>query len=128
MTDPLYALTAIFVLLQVKHFLCDYPLQTQYQLLNKGTYLHPGGIIHSGFHALLSTPIFLVVPPGVALGLAMVIGEFLFHYHVDWGKDQLIKRNGWTPLGSPFWWSIGADQMLHHLSYIFMGALLVGAL
>ena len=49
MTDPFAALLAVLVVLQIKHFICDYPLQTAYQLRNKGTYGHPGGIIHAQF-------------------------------------------------------------------------------
>ena len=52
MTVAVTALLAVFVVLQVKHFICDYPLQTLWELKNKGTYLHPGGIVHSGVHAL----------------------------------------------------------------------------
>jgi hypothetical protein len=126
-SDPVNALIAIFVVLQIKHFICDYPLQTLYQLKNKGTYFHPGGILHSAIHALATTAAFLVAPPTVALGAGIVVGEFLLHYHIDWAKEQIIRRRGWTAVQREFWWAIGADQLLHHLTYIAIGALLVGA-
>ena len=75
LTDPVHALIAILVILEIKHFICDYPLQTLYQLRNKGTYLHPGGIIHSGIHALFTTAAFLVVAPGWGLGIAIVVTD-----------------------------------------------------
>ena len=128
MTDPVQALIAIFAILQIKHFICDYPLQTMYQLRNKGTYFHPGGIIHSGLHALFTTSTFVVVAPGLVLGLGIVIGEFLLHYHIDWGKEQIIKRMRWMAAGREFWWAIGADQLLHHLTYVAIGAILVATL
>ena len=128
MTDPVHVLIAIFAVLQVKHFICDYPLQTLYQLRNKGTYFHPGGIIHSGLHATMTMSTFLIAPPGWALGIGIVVGEFLLHYHIDWAKEQLIRRQGWVVNGREFWWAIGADQLLHHLTYVVIGALLVGAL
>lgn len=127
MTAPVYLLIAILIILQVKHFLCDYPLQTRYQVLNKGTYLHPGGIIHSATHALLTMPVFLIAVPTFALGAAIVVGEFLIHYHIDWSKEQIIRRNGWSATQRQFWWAIGADQLLHHLTYLVIAALLVGA-
>ena len=40
------------VLLQMKHFAVDFLLQTRYQWENKGTYLHPGGLLHAGLHGL----------------------------------------------------------------------------
>ena len=126
-TDPVKALIAIFVVLQIKHFICDYPLQTLYHLRNKGTYFHPGGIVHSGIHALATTSTFLVVTPTLVLGVSIVIGEFLLHYHIDWTKEQIIRRRGWTAADREFWWAIGADQLCHHLTYVAIGALLVGA-
>jgi hypothetical protein len=128
LTDPVHALIAILCILEIKHFLCDYPLQTMYQLRNKGTYLHPGGLIHSAVHALFTTAAFVVVAPGVLLGIAIVLGEFLIHYHIDWAKEQLIKRKRWMAAGKEFWWAIGADQLLHHLTYVLIGALLVATL
>ena len=44
----LLALAAVAVLM-VKHALADFYLQTPYQYLNKGTYGHPGGLLHAAF-------------------------------------------------------------------------------
>jgi hypothetical protein len=126
-TDQVHALIAILIALEIKHFICDYPLQTLYQLRNKGTYLHPGGILHSGIHALMTMAVFPFAPPTVALGAGIVVGEFLIHYHIDWSKEQVIRRMGWTSNDREFWWAIGADQFFHHLTYIAIAALLVGA-
>jgi hypothetical protein len=127
-TNLFWALISVFTILQIKHFICDYPLQTPYQLLNKGTYGHPGGIIHSGIHALATAMIFLVVTPTLLLGATIMIGEFLLHYHTDWAKDQITKGMGVTAKDRAFWWAIGADQLVHHLSYIVIAGVLVGAM
>ena len=126
MTDPVVSICAILVILQIKHFVCDYPLQNSYQLLNKGTYMHPGGLLHAGLHALFTVPAFLVIAPTLALGLGILAGEFVVHYHIDWEKEQVIRRTGWTPAQTHFWWAIGFDQLLHQLTYIVILALLVG--
>ncbi len=128
MSDPFYALLVVFTILQVKHFICDYPLQTLYQLKNKGRYGHPGGIIHSGIHALVTMTIFIVVTPTFLLGVAIVAGEFLVHYHVDWAKDNFIRKMGYTATDREFWWAIGADQLAHHLTYVVIAGVLVGAM
>jgi hypothetical protein len=126
-TDPVFSICAILVILQIKHFVCDYTLQDSYQLLNKGTYMHPGGVLHAGLHALFTMAAFLVVLPTLTLGLGIVVGEFLVHYHIDWTKEQVIRYAGWTPAQTQFWWAIGFDQLLHQLTYIAIAALLVGA-
>jgi hypothetical protein len=123
--DPFTALIAVLIVLQIKHFVCDYPLQTLYMLRNKGTYLHPGGILHSGVHALGTISSFFVVTPTLLLGIAIVVGEFLAHYHVDWSKEQILRRRGYTAAQREFWWAIGADQLVHHLTYIAIATLLV---
>jgi hypothetical protein len=127
LTDPIYSLAAVLAILQVKHFICDYTLQNSYQLLNKGTYLHPGGLLHAGLHAFFTMAVFLVVLPTLALGLGIVVGEFLVHYHIDWAKEQVIRHTGWTPAQAQFWWAIGFDQLLHQWTYIVIAGLLAGA-
>ena len=127
MSAPVHTLIAILLVLEIKHFICDYPLQTRYQYLNKGTYLHPGGILHSALHVLFTMSAFLIAPPTFALGITIIAGEFLLHYHIDWSKEQAIRRNGWVTTQREFWWAIGVDQLLHHLTYLAIGALLVGA-
>lgn len=128
LTDPFAALLIVLAILQVKHFVCDFPLQTSYQLLNKGTYGHPGGIIHAALHALGTAAIFLVVAPTLWLGTAIVLGEFVFHYHIDWAKDKWTRVHGYTPADWQFWWALGFDQLLHYLTYIAIAAILVGTM
>jgi len=123
--DPVHALIAVLVILECKHFICDYPLQSLYQLRNKGIYFHPGGLLHAGLHAIATPLAFLVALPSVGLGITIVVGEFLLHYHIDWGKEQLVRRRAWNPAQNQFWWTMGADQLLHHLTYIAIAALLV---
>jgi hypothetical protein len=123
-TDPTAAVLAVLLYLQVKHFLCDYPLQNHYQLQNKGTYGHPGGIIHSGLHAIFTIPIFLIIPTTFLIGAAIIVGEFIIHYNVDWTKQQLMERMGWKSMDREFWWGIGADQFVHHVTYIGIAAVL----
>jgi hypothetical protein len=127
-TEAVFSICAILAILQVKHFICDYTLQNSYQLLNKGAYLHPGGLLHAGLHALFTMVAFLVVVPTWTLGLGIVVGEFLVHYHIDWTKEQVIRRTRWAPMQARFWWAIGFDQLLHQLTYIVIAALLVGTL
>jgi hypothetical protein len=123
--DPIAALLGVFTVLQIKHFIFDYPLQTAYHLKNKGTYGHPGGILHSSLHALATTATFLIITPTLWLGAAIVVGEFLLHYHIDWGKDQILRRIKSTSADRAFWWAIGFDQLLHHLTYVAIGAILI---
>jgi hypothetical protein len=105
--------------LLTKHALADYFLQSRYQWHNKGTYGHFGGLVHGALHALLTAPVFLIIP-GASLDLAALLlaAEFLVHYHVDWLKEHIVRRRGWTAADAGFWQAIGIDQLVHGLTYI----------
>jgi len=120
------AILLAFIMLAVKHTIADYFLQTPYQYLNKGTYGHPGGIIHAGFHALLTLPVFLILPASsIALAIAIIVGEFVIHYHLDWSKEQLVKRYMLTHADAWFWHLFGLDQLGHMLTYVAIITILV---
>lgn len=122
--------TEIFIALLLffaKHMIADFYLQTSYQYLNKGKYLHPGGLLHAGLHILGSAPIILYFLPSTEKNVlyALLIGEFVIHYHVDWVKEQLSKQYKWTPQQTQFWVAIGTDQFIHYVTYLVMVAVLI---
>jgi hypothetical protein len=102
----------------VKHFVADFLYQPPYQWQNKGTYGHPGGLVHSGQHAILSLVLLLFfVSPMIAVAIAA--GEFIIHYHMDWFKMRYNKLKGWgATTHNQFWVLLGVDQLVHSLTYI----------
>jgi hypothetical protein len=120
------ALVGVFAWLQIKHFIFDYLLQTPFQFRNKGTYGHLGGVLHSGMQALGTIPAFFIIPPGWPLGVAIVIGEFIVHYHVDWTKEQTLRRMNLTTTDGWYWRIYGIDQLAHQLTYVVISGLLAG--
>jgi len=117
---------AAVAVLMLKHTIADFYLQTPYQYLNKGSYGHPGGIIHSAIHVALTPLVYLVLVPGSLLVVgAIALGEFAVHYHTDWLKEQITHRNGWTPQDRGFWYALGTDQLVHGLTYLAFVAVLV---
>jgi len=123
--------TAIFLALFLfftKHMIADFYLQTPYQYKNKGKYLHPGGLLHSGIHILGSAPIIWYFLPNLDIFYALLTGEFLIHYHVDWIKEQVTKKYQWSPQQTQFWIAIGTDQFFHYMTYLIMVAILISRL
>ena len=126
MTDLASSILLAFIVLSVKHMLADYVFQTPYQFKNKGIYGHPGGLLHSTLHVVFTLPVFFILPPAtMVLALAIVIGEFAIHYHLDWGKEQLIKRYKLTQSNPWFWHLFGFDQFAHWITYVAIVALLI---
>jgi hypothetical protein len=121
------SLAAVAVLM-FKHAVADFYLQTPYQYLNKDTYGHPGGFLHAGIHAALTPFVYLIlVPSSLLLVLGITLTEFVVHYHVDWAKEQVMHRNGWTSQDRGFWYALGTDQLVHGLTYLVIVAVLVVA-
>jgi len=112
------------VLFQVKHFVCDFVLQTAYLYRNKGIYGHRAGFIHAGLHAAGSLPAILLLSPNPGMVAAILAAEFLIHYHVDWLKLHIDKRYRLGINQSLYWAVFGADQLLHQLTYVGILALL----
>lgn len=120
MTAEAATAIALFALFQAKHFVCDYVLQSNWQVATKGVYGHPGGLLHAAIHAAGSAPVLLYAGASAGLAAGLLAAEYVVHYHTDWAKDQLGRRMGWTPATRPFWLAMGADQMVHHLTYVAM--------
>jgi hypothetical protein len=130
-----FILVAITYLI-VKHYVLDFtPLQTPWMFLNKGKYGHPGGVVHSLLHALVSAPVFLWCATWVSWwpeaqwhGLtelqligALITFEFFVHYHMDWFKVWFQTLMGWQPHTHPQYWNLlGIDQLVHYLTYVAM--------
>ena len=61
------------------------------------------------------------VPTGTLF--AILLAEYVVHYHIDWAKEQLVRRFDWRD-GARFWNAIGFDQLLHGLTYLAITAYL----
>jgi uncharacterized membrane protein HdeD (DUF308 family) len=105
------------LLLFIKHFLCDFPLQTSpWMYRNKGIYLHMGGVTHALIHGIATTMIlyFFVGQHALYYGLL----DFIVHYHIDWAKLNINQKyNLRADNSNGFWILLGLDQLLHHLTY-----------
>lgn len=107
------------VYLLVKHFIADFLLQTERQRREKGIYGAPGGLAHALTHIVLTAPVFWLLRTSSHTTIALLLAaEFAVHYHLDWIKEEILRANGWGPQNRYFWWTLGADQMCHALTYV----------
>lgn len=115
----------------LKHFIADYPLQAfPYMYRNKGTYLHLGGLLHASIHGVFTTMTLVVVciacdismtAASTLLVVLLSLADTVIHYHIDWAKMNINKKMGWGPTThEEFWVLLGADQLLHGLTYIWL--------
>ncbi len=122
----------LLILFQLKHLLADYPLQTKYML---GKFKDKGWelplLAHVAVHAAFTFVIALhYVDVKKSLCFAMIDG--FIHFVMDRVKaspKMLGRFKSLTAETAPtatkeqwrsnnlFWWSIGFDQMVHHLTH-----------
>ena len=106
--------------LQVKHFICDGPLQTSSMVEAKSHYGRFGGLLHAFIHAAGTS--LVLAGFGSAASTMVLLGllDFAVHYHVDFTKENVVRKAGWTPSQAPFWWALSADQTAHQLTYLLI--------
>lgn len=128
MQSAITGVFALLCLLQVKHFLADFVLQSPYILDNRKHYGHPGGLLHVAIHLAGSFIALLIVGSAASVIATLLVAEGLIHYHMDWAKDNFVASRGLTSKDRVYWYATGFDQGVHHLTYIGMAAFWASAI
>lgn len=109
----------LITLLLTKHFLADFPWQTQWMVREKATSL-AALVAHGLVHALLTMLVILAVTGTWRPDVALL--ELIAHCSID-----VIKAQSRRPPSDPrFWTLLGLDQWAHHMTYVGI-ALYLGA-
>ena len=118
MYDPIFILLA---LLFVKHWYIDFVNQTNEEVQWKGTYLDWRGVKHSVKHGLATIAILFAVTSLNSVDvISFGILDFVLHYHIDWAKININRKKNYTIEMPQFWAWLGADQLAHSLTYLFI--------
>lgn len=123
MSDETTLIIVVLVCFQIKHFVADYMLQPLWMIRDKGHLDQAGGYIHAGIHALGSIPALLVAGLSLAPLALMIAAEFVIHFAVDHTKARISMKGDKGPSTAAFWALHGADQLIHHLTYIAMAVI-----
>ena len=116
----------LLLLLQVKHYVADFVIQTYMQTVKKGVWLHPVGISHSCEHitgtyiALMVYNIFVPIN-GLAI-LLLGLAEGILHYIIDFVKVKYGCKDITKPV---FWNQFGQDQLAHQITYLAIATILL---
>ncbi|MEP4198538.1 MAG: DUF3307 domain-containing protein [Aliishimia sp.] len=110
----------ILVLLQLKHMLADFFMQTPIMLVDRARYVHVGRALHCLVHAVGSVLCFLLAGLPMGVLFLIVFAEWIIHFHIDYGKGRWSDMKNHTPNEAGFWRAFGVDQTLHQLTYVAM--------
>ena len=121
MNEQLNLIFLLLVVYQVKHFIADFPLQREYML--QKTRPHWDFLLPLTMHCLVHAFGTLIIL--VAFGRAdlwwLSLLDFVVHFLMDRfksGPRYLGRFNDLSKAG--FWNSLGFDQMVHHLTHIYI--------
>lgn len=142
----------LLVAYQAKHWLADYPLQGRYMLGKFKPF--PECVVpllaHASVHGAFTFAIASAVKPHLALALALF--DMTVHGTMDFIKANPKLMGRWHGLSKNemrnilsyektiglkqfaaqlrgnkfFWWALGIDQLVHHLTHYAIIAVLVG--
>jgi hypothetical protein len=128
----LTSIMLLFIAFQVKHFIADYPLQTEYML---GKFKDEGWVkpllAHVAVHALGTFVITCWF--GIANAIYFSLFDSCIHFIMDRVKADRKLLGRFKPLTAAiyltatekerrdnkyYYWSLGFDQLIHHLTGI----------
>ena len=115
-----HLMVGLLIAFQVKHFVADFPLQTQYMLRKTEAgwaFVIPLGV-HCLIHAVMTAAIVVWIKPEL---LWLAFADFVIHFAMDRlksGPRYLGRFN--DPKRTSFWVALGFDQLVHHLTHLWI--------
>ncbi len=107
----------LLVVFQIKHFLADFPLQTEYML---GKFNAEGWELplftHASVHAIMTFGIVLYFLSW-KIALTMALFDLIVHFTVDRVKASPFMFGKYKPDEKIFWLALGGDQFIHHITH-----------
>lgn len=100
-----------------KHIVIDYYLQFPFMYLNKGKYGNLKGLSHSLSHGIGTFLVLLCFGFELNILLLAFLFDTVLHYHIDYAKSNLMRRNKYSSADQMYWILHGTDQGLHLLTY-----------
>lgn len=112
----------LIALLLAKHWLADFPWQSQWMVVNKGNPRSSALFVHAAVHVACSAVVLLAASvPACASQVALVLlMEFCAHTVIDFVKAHKRLGGRWRIDQPRFWTILGLDQLAHHLTYVMM--------
>ena len=104
----------------LKHLIADYYLQFSWMIKHKGNYGAWKGMVHSEFHGFLTFALLWWFGFGFFWSVAMGLLDAVIHYHIDWTKSNIWKKNKYGPNDQAYWMIHGTDQFLHMMTYVLI--------
>ncbi len=110
----------ILGLLFFKHWYIDFVDQSMEEVNSKGNYGEWLGIRHSFKHGIGTLIVFALFDFSFVDCVLLGLIDFVIHYHTDWAKININRKKNYTVETPQFWAWLGADQLVHSFTYLFL--------
>lgn len=128
MTISVIEICALLGLLQLKHVLADFFLQTPVMLADRARVLHLGRVLHCLVHGAGTAIALLVMGTGAGLLAGLVLLDAALHYLIDMTKGVWSEKSGEISGSAGYWRAFGLDQAAHQLTYLLLALIWAQAL
>jgi hypothetical protein len=106
----------------LKHFICEFVLQTDKMAESKkyyGSWLSLQHILHHAFGTMVIMLLFHIDP---IVALTAILIEAVLHYHIDWTHMRFGSQ---SYRDKRYWQWLGAEQLAHQLTIIVIMIFLI---
>jgi hypothetical protein len=110
----------LLALLFVKHWYIDFVDQSMEEVNSKGNYGEWFGIRHSLKQGIGTFLVFALTDISFMDAWLFGLIDFALHYHIDWAKININRAKNYTIEMPQFWAWLGADQLAHSITYLFL--------
>jgi hypothetical protein len=117
-----YQIIQFVILINLKHFICEFVLQTDEIAVSKLKYGSWPSVLHILHHALGTLVILQLFHVELGLILLLILLEMFLHYHVDWTH---MKFGAKSYRNKSYWQWLGAEQFAHQLIYVLLAILVL---
>jgi hypothetical protein len=106
----------LLIIFQLKHLFSDYFLQTEYMLQKSSVkrWFFPLAT-HCTVHAAMTLSICALIRPDL-----MWLGAVDFAIHFGTDRLKVLATRHMSPANSTYWYALGVDQTVHHLTHYFV--------
>lgn len=127
MTASIDTVFILMIVFQLKHFAADYLFQYNYMLKKVSPnwdFIGPLAL-HCAVHGLLT--LFICLYFNASLWWLAIV-DFGVHFFLDRFRSGPRYLGRYKDINTSFfWWILGADQMAHHLTHLWIVWMLVGS-
>lgn len=121
---PLWSFCALLLVITLKHYVADFPLQTSW--IARGKERREGWFAPLAVHVLCHAVLMLAIALAVAPRLWwLALADLVVHATIDRTKSLTGLWGGWNVDQAQYWWLMGFDQFLHQTTNIVWAAALI---